>query len=317
MTVLRTLYEPVEPLETGHLAVGDGHEIYFECCGNPEAPAAVYLHGGPGGGVEARNRGYFDPQAWQAILFEQRGAGRSRPFAELTHNTTGHLVADMERLRQHCGVERWLVFGGSWGATLALAYAQAHPRRVSGLVLRGVFLGSDAEVQWLYKPGGAAQFYPEAYAAFLDPIPPAERDDLLAAYHRRLFGDDLAAQVECARAWSVWEGTVSRLVPDLQELKLFSDEEFSLSLARIECHYFINQCFMEPGSLLKNAGLLKGLPGVIIQGRYDLVCPPQAAWQLHQAWPGSRLEWVPAAGHSASEPGITDALVRATDSFRS
>jgi proline iminopeptidase len=317
MTVLRTLYEPVEPLETGHLAVGDGHEIYFECCGNPEAPAAVYLHGGPGGGVEARNRGYFDPEAWQAILFEQRGAGRSRPFAELAHNTTGHLVEDMERLRQHCGVERWLVFGGSWGATLALAYAQAHPRRVSGLVLRGVFLGSDAEVQWLYKPGGAAQFYPEAYAAFLDPIPPAERGDLLAAYHRRLFGDDLATQVECARAWSVWEGTVSRLVPDLQELKLFSDEEFSLSLARIECHYFINRCFMEPGSLLKNAGLLKGLPGVIIQGRYDLVCPPQAAWQLHQAWPGSRLEWVPAAGHSASEPGITDALVRATDSFRS
>ena len=317
MTTLRTLYDAVEPLAAGHLAVGDGHEIYFECCGNPQAPAAVYLHGGPGGGIEARNRGYFDPQAWQAILFEQRGAGRSRPFAELAHNTTADLVADMERLREHCGVERWLVFGGSWGATLALAYAQAHPQRVSGLVLRGVFLGTDEEVQWLYKPAGAAQFYPEAYAAFLAPIPPAEHGDLLAAYHRRLFGDDLATQAACARAWSVWEGTVSRLEPDLQELKLFSDEEFSLSLARIECHYFVNQCFMEPGSLLKNAGRLKNLPGIIIQGRYDLVCPPAAAWRLHQAWPGSRLEWIPAAGHSASEPGITDALVRATDSLRS
>jgi len=316
MTHLRTLYEPVEPLEAGHLAVGDGHEIYYERCGNPDAPAAVYLHGGPGGGVEARNRGYFDPRAWQAILFEQRGAGRSRPFAELTHNTTDHLVADMERLRQRCGVERWLLFGGSWGATLALAYAQAHPQRVSGLVLRGVFLGTEQEVQWLYRMDGAARFYPEAYAAFLEPIPAGEQGDLLAAYHRRLFGDDPAVQLACARAWSVWEGTVSRLQPDLGELELFSAEEFSLSLARIECHYFVNGCFMPPGGLLANMDRLQNIPGVIIQGRYDLVCPPRAAWSLHQAWPGSRLEWVPAAGHSASEPGVTDALVRATDSLR-
>lgn len=313
---MRTLYEPVEPSDAGHLPVGNGHEIYYERCGNPEAPAAVYLHGGPGGGFEAKNRGYFDPAAWQVVLLDQRGAGRSRPFACLEHNTTADLVADLERLRHHCGLERWLLFGGSWGSTLALAYAQAHPKRVTGLVLRGIFLGTDEEVHWLYKAGGAAQFYPEAYEAFLAPIPAAEHGDLLAAYHRRLFGGDLEEQAACARAWSLWEGTVSRLTPDPVEIALFTGGKFSLSLARIECHYFVNHCFMEPGSLLRDAGRLKGLPGVIIQGRYDLVCPPVTAWRLHRAWPGSRFQWVPAAGHSASEPGITDALIRATDSFR-
>jgi len=313
---LRTLYEPVEPSESGHLAVGDGHEIYYERCGSPEAPAAVYLHGGPGGGFEAKNRGYFDPAAWQVVLLEQRGAGRSRPFASLANNTTADLVADLERLRRHCGLDRWLLFGGSWGSTLALAYAQTHPQRVTGLVLRGIFLGTDAEVHWLYRPDGAAFFYPEAYEAFLAPIPGTEQDDLLAAYHRRLFGADPQEQAACARAWALWEGTVSRLTPDPEELALFAGDEFSLSLARSECHYFVNHCFLEPGSLLRHAGRLEGLPGIIIQGRYDLVCPPGAAWKLHRAWSGSRFQWVPAAGHSAAEPGITDALVRATDGFR-
>lgn len=317
MTGLRTLYEPVEPFDQGHLSVGDGHQIYYERCGRRQAPAAIYIHGGPGGGFDAKNRGYFDPDAWQVVLFEQRGAGRSRPFADLSHNTTADLVADMERLRSHCGIERWLLFGGSWGATLALAYAQAHPDRVSGLILRGIFLGSREEVDWLYGPEGAAQFYPEAYSAFLQPIPPSRRQDLPAAYHDYLFGDDKEMQKKCARAWATWEGTVSRLVPDLDEVRLFAGEGFSLSLARIECHYFVNDCFLPPGALLKGAAGMNGLPGTIIQGRYDLVCPPAAAWRLHQAWPGSRMQWVDAAGHSASEPGISDALVRATDAFRS
>lgn len=317
MTALRTLYDPVEPFAQGHLPVGDGHQIYYERCGRSQAPAAVYIHGGPGGGFDAKNRGYFDPDAWQVVLFEQRGAGRSRPFADLSHNTTADLVADMERLRRHCGIERWLLFGGSWGATLALAYAQAHPDRVSGLILRGIFLGSREEVDWLYGPGGAAQFYPEAYGEFLQPIPLSRRQDLPAAYHGYLFGDDREMQKKCARAWATWEGTVSRLVPDLDEVRLFAGEGFSLSLARIECHYFVNDCFLPPGALLKGAAGMKGLPGTIIQGRYDLVCPPAAAWRLHQAWSGSRMQWVDAAGHSASEPGISDALVRATDAFRS
>ncbi len=316
MSALRTLYPPVEPFDSGHLPVGDGHRIYYERCGRPQAPPAVYIHGGPGGGFEDRNRGYFDPEAWQVVLFEQRGCGRSTPFASLSHNTTAHLVEDMERLRRHCGIERWLLFGGSWGATLALAYAQAYPERVSGLVVRGVFLGTDEEAQWLYGPDGAARFYPEAYARFAEVIEAPRRQHLMAAYHDGLFGADEERQRQYARAWCQWEGTVSRLVPDMAELEQYDGDGMALALARIECHYFANHCFLEPGALLTGMERLQGIPGTIIQGRYDLVCPPQAAWRLHAAWPGSQMVWVPAAGHSASEPGITDALVCATDAFR-
>jgi proline iminopeptidase len=250
------------------------------------------------------------------VLFEQRGAGRSRPSAELDGNTTWDLVKDMERLRKKCGIERWLLFGGSWGATLCLAYAEKHPDRVSELVLRGIFLGRDVELRWLYTPGGAAAFHPEKFEAFLAPIPVEERGDLVGAYHRRLFGPDAEEREACARAWSIWEGRVSSFQPDEEEIRKYSEPEFSVSLARIESHYFLHRCFLEENQLLRDAGRISKIPGVIIQGRQDLVCPPTAAWDLHRAWPASRLEWIPGAGHSSSEPGITDALIRATDGYR-
>ena len=235
----------------------------------------------------------------------------------MEHNTTDHLVADIEAVRRHLGIDRWLVFGGSWGSTLALAYAQAHPGRGTGMVLRRIFLGRRLEIDWLFSADGAARFYPEEWERFIAPIPEKERGQLLPAYHRRLFGDDEAGRAACARAWSIWEGSVCRLLPDDEEIEKFAAPEFSLSLARIESHYFANGCFLEKDQLLARAGRLAGIPGLIVHGRYDLVCPPRAAWELHRAWQGSRLEMVPAAGHSASEPAIADALVRATDAFRS
>jgi len=316
MTTPRTLYEPGEPFESGWLPVSGGHEIYYEQCGLSDGKPALYVHGGPGGCIEPKNRGYFDPRVYRAVLFEQRGAGRSRPFAELDGNTIWDLVEDMERLRKKCGIERWLLFGGSWGATLCLAYAEKHPDRVSALVLRGIFLGRDAELRWLYTPGGAAAFHPEKFEAFLAPIPVEERGDLVGAYHRRLFGPDAEEREACARAWSIWEGSVSSLQPDEEEIRKYSEPEFSLALARIESHYFLHHCFLEEGQLLRDAGRIAGVPGVIIHGRHDMVCPPTAAWELHRAWPASRLEWIPGAGHSSSEPEITDALIRATDGFR-
>jgi proline iminopeptidase len=316
MTTLRTLYEPMEPFESGWLPVSAGHEIYYEQCGCPDGKPALYVHGGPGGGIEPRNRGYFDPGTYRSVLFEQRGTGRSRPFAELDGNTTWDLVEDMERLREKCGIQRWLLFGGSWGATLCLAYAEKHPDRVSELVLRGVFLGREAELRWLYTPEGAAAFHPEKFEAFLAPIPVEERGHLVAAYHRRLFGPDAEEREVCARAWSIWEGSVSRLQPDEDEIRKYSEPEFSLPLARIASHYFVNHCFLEEGQLLRDAGKISEIPGVIIQGRHDMVCPPAAAWELHRTWPISRLEWIADAGHSASEPGIADALIRATDHYR-
>ncbi len=312
----RTLYDPVDPFDSGWLDVGNGHQIHYEQCGNPDGKPAVFLHGGPGGGFEAKHRGYFDPRAYRIVLLDQRGAGKSRPFAGLEHNTTWDLVADLERLREHCGVESWLVFGGSWGSTLALAYAQTHPGRVTELVLRGIFLGTRREVAWLYDPDGAARFYPDRYQGFLAPIPVAERGDLLEAYRKRLFGPASEERTACAVAWSLWEGGACRLVPDLEELEMFSDPDLAVALARIECHYFVHDCFLEDGQLLRDMGKVARTPGVIVQGRYDMVCPPAAAWDLHQAWPAGELIWVPDGGHSASEPGITDALVRATDGFR-
>ena len=316
MTQLRQLYPPVKPFDAGLMPVSGGHQIYYEQCGKQGGQAALYLHGGPGGGIEDKNRGYFDPQTYHSVLFEQRGSGRSRPFAGLENNTTQDLIEDIERLRRHAGAERWLVLGGSWGSTLALAYAEAHPERVSALVLRGIFLGEQEEIDWLYRPDGVAIFYPDIWQEFIEPIPEAERGDLLNAYHRRLMGPDSSERQACAKIWSVWEGSLCRLLPDRDELRRFGEPEFAVALARLEAHYFVNHCFMEEGQLMKHVQRIREIPGIIVQGRYDMVCPPLSAWKLHRAWPASRLDFIGDAGHSASEPGISDALVRATDHFR-
>lgn len=307
------LYPPIEPYATHRLSV-EGHELYLEECGNPTGIPAVILHGGPGAGCDPLHRRFFDPARYRLILFDQRGAGRSRPHADLRLNTTWHLVADLERIRAHLGIQRWLVFGGSWGSTLALAYAQTHPERVTGLILRGVFLCRPAEIAWFYQEG-ASWIFPDYWRDFLAPIPAEERGDLVSAYHRRLTGDDEIARLAAAKAWSVWEGRTSTLLtnPDIQHH--FAGAHFALALARIESHYFVHQAFLEPDQLLRDAHRLQGIPGIIVQGRYDLICPLRSAWELHQTWPGSELVVVPDAGHSAFEPGIVAALVAATDRF--
>jgi proline iminopeptidase len=311
MTSVPELYPPLEPYASEWLAV-DGHEIYLEQSGNPAGIPAVFLHGGPGAGCDPIHRRFFDPTRYRIILFDQRGAGRSRPHAELTHNTTWHLVADLELIRQRLGIERWLVFGGSWGSTLALAYAQTHPERVMALVVRGVFLCRPAEIAWFYQEG-ASWVFPDYWRDFLAPIPPEERGDLIGAYHRRLTGDNEIARLAAAKAWSVWEGRTSTLLTNPAVQNHFAGAHFALALARIECHYFVNQSFLAPDQLLRDAHRLHGIPGIIVQGRYDLICPMRSAWELHQAWPDSELVVVPDAGHSAFEPGITAALVAATD----
>jgi proline iminopeptidase len=314
---LRSCYPEIEPYRDDFLEVPGGHRLHFEECGDAKGKPAVFLHGGPGGGIEAKHRGHFDPGAYRIVLFDQRGAGKSTPHAGLENNTTWDLVGDMERLREQLGIERWLVFGGSWGATLALAYAETHPERVTELVLRGIFLGREREVRWLYEEGGAGRFFPDRWEEYLAPIPAGERGDLVGAYHRRLTGPDTAERAACARAWSVWEGSISRLQADEEEVRKFAEPEFSLAFARIESHYFVNRCFLESdGQLLDGVERLRSIPGIIVQGRYDVVCPPETAWELHRRWPGSELVIVPDAGHAASEPGIVDALVRATDRFR-
>lgn len=311
MTSAPELYPPLEPYASEWLAV-DGHEIYLEQSGHPAGIPAVFLHGGPGAGCDPIHRRFFDPARYRIILFDQRGAGRSRPHAELTHNTTWHLVADLELIRQRLGIERWLVFGGSWGSTLALAYAQTHPERVMALVLRGIFLCRPAEIAWFYQEG-ASWIFPDFWRDFLAPIPPEERGDLIGAYHRRLTGDNEIARLATAKAWSVWEGRTSTLLTNPAVQNHFAGAHFALALARIECHYFVNQSFLAPDQLLRDAHRLHGIPGIIVQGRYDLICPMRSAWELHQAWPDSELVVVPDAGHSAFEPGITAALVAATD----
>lgn len=307
-------YPPVEPYATHELAVDPPHRLYVEECGNPRGLPALFLHGGPGAGCEPYHRRLFDPQRYRILLFDQRGCGRSTPHAFLEANTTAHLVADMERLRGHLGIERWLVFGGSWGSTLALAYAQAHPERVLGLVVRGVFLCRDEELRWIYQEG-ANWVFPDYWEDFLAPIPPAERHDLVEAYYRRLTGPDEGIRQEAARAWSLWEGRTLSLLPNPGIIDSFCTPQRALSIARIECHYFRHQAFLRPNQLLHDAGRLAGIPGIIVQGRYDLICPVQSAWALHRAWPGSELQIIPDAGHAASEPGILAALVAATDRF--
>ena len=312
----RTFYPELQLHNRGRLRVSAMHEVYFEECGNPAGKPAIVLHGGPGGGISSFLRQLHDPEAYRIILFDQRGCGQSTPYAELQDNTTWALVDDMEALRRHLGVERWQVVGGSWGSTLALAYAETHPDRVTELIVRGIFTLRKSEIRWFYQEGADALF-PDAWESFLAPIPEAERHDLVAAYHRRLTGPDPAEQMACARAWSQWEGSTLSLLPDEKRVSDFGSDRFALAFARIECHYFMNGGFFrEDGELLANAARLKDIPGVIIQGRYDVVTPPRSAWDLHRAWPEAEFIMVADAGHTATEPGITDALVRATDRFR-
>jgi proline iminopeptidase len=317
MAERRTLYPPIEPYETGMLDVGNGHRLYWERCGTKGAKPVVFLHGGPGSGCSARQRQQFDPQRYDILLFDQRGCGRSLPFASLDNNTTWDLVADIERLREQVmGVECWMVFGGSWGSTLSLSYAQTHPERVTELVLRGIFLSRQNELDWLYKYG-ASELYPEGWADFAGHVPEDERGDLIEAYHRRLTSDDPAVQLAAAKAWSMWEGLTVTLLPDPEMLAEFTEDAHAIAVARIENHYFRHHCWLDEGQLLANAGRLKGIPGIIVQGRHDCCTPPSAAFDLKQAWPEVELQIVPDGGHLFSEPGITDGLIRASDRFAS
>ena len=313
----RELYPALEPYRHGHLRVSDIHEIYYEESGNPLGKPAVFLHGGPGAGSDKRARQFFDPRHYRIVVFDQRGCGRSRPSASLIENTTWHLVADIERLRKHLNIERWLVFGGSWGSTLALAYAEAHPERVSEIVLRGIFLLRYAEIRWFYQHG-ASEVFPDAWEAYRDAIPLDERDDYLSAYHKRLTGTDQRVALTAARAWSVWEAACSFLLSNVDNIKKWGEDQFALSVARIECHYFVNRGFLRSESqLIDDVPRIRNIPTTIVQGRYDVVCPATSAWDLHRAWPEADLRIVPDAGHSAFEPGNTHELVLATDRYRS
>jgi proline iminopeptidase len=311
----RTLYPEIQPYRTGRLRVTGPHELYFEESGNPRGKPVVFLHGGPGGGTEAKMRRYFDPERYRIVLFDQRGCGKSTPFASLEENTTWHSVEDIESLRRELRIERWQVFGGSWGSTLALAYAETHPERVTELVLRGIFLLRPEEIHWFYQEG-TSWIFPDFWREFIEHIPAAERGDLLSAYYARLTSPDLTVQRAAAKIWSVWEGRTSRLIPDPELIQRTGGDEFSLAFARIEAHYFKHDAWLTGGrGLLENIGRVRHIPGVLVQGRYDVVCPAKSAWDLHAAWPESTLIIVPDAGHSASEPGIIHELVRATDRF--
>ena len=312
----RTLYPAIEPYESGWLDVGDGHRLYWERCGTPGAKPVVFLHGGPGAGCSPDHRRQFDPERYDILLFDQRGCGRSTPHASLEANTTWHLVDDIERLRETIGVERWQVFGGSWGSTLALAYAEAHPQRVTELVLRGIFTFRQTELDWLYRYG-ASEIFPDKWEEFLAPIPEAERDDLVGAYHRRLTGDDAAERLAAAKAWSKWEAETVTLLPNPEVIDTHTSDDFAIAIARIENHYMINKGWLDEGQLIEGAARLHGIPGVIVQGRYDCCTPPSAAWDLHKAWPQAELVIVPDGGHLFNEPGILDGLIRATDGFAS
>jgi proline iminopeptidase len=314
MSALRTLYPPIEPYDTGMLDVGDGHSIYYERSGRPGGKPAVFLHGGPGGGVAPDHRRLFAPELYDVLLFDQRGCGRSTPHAGLEANTTWHLVADIERLRAIAGVEKWLVFGGSWGSTLALAYAQTHPERVSELVVRGIYTLTRGELDWYYQ-FGVSEMFPDKWERFQAPIPPAERGDMMGAYRRLLTGEDRAAQIEAARAWSLWEGGTITLLPSAEISAVHGGDHFALAFARIENHYFVHSGWLEEGQLLRDAGKLRAIPGTIVHGRYDMPCPARYAYMLHKAWPEADFHLIEGAGHAFSEPGILDRLIRATDRY--
>jgi len=311
----RTLYPEIEPYNADFLQVSGIHRVYFEESGNRDGKPVVFLHGGPGGGTVPDQRRFFDPERYRIVLFDQRGCGKSTPHAELQENTTWDLVGDIERVRAHLDIQRWQVFGGSWGSTLALAYAQTHPRRVTELVLRGIFLLRRSELKWFYQDGASALF-PDAWERFLAPIPAAERGDLMKAYHRRLTSDDPVVRRDAARAWSVWEASTSYLQVNSEQIERAGEDEFSLAFARIESHYFVHRGFLErDNQLVENVTRIRNIPAVIVQGRYDVVCPAQSAWDLHRAWPEADLRFVDDAGHSAFEPGILHELVAATDRF--
>lgn len=307
------LYPPVEPFDRRMLDVGDGHQIYVEQCGRPDGIPVVVLHGGPGGGASPMMRRFFDPTVYRIVLFDQRGCGRSKPHASVEANTTPHLIADIEHIRTVLGIDRWIVFGGSWGATLALAYAQAHSERAAWLVLRGVFLGTQRELDWFYG-GGAGRFFPDLWARFVEPVPQDERHDLIAAYNRRLFGGVFAQESRFARLWAEWENALATV-----ETRAGHEApvDYARAFARLENHYFTNACFLgADGALLDGMDRMEGVGGTIVQGRYDMICPPETAWSLHQRWPGSELRMVPMAGHALSEPGIAAELVRVMDRLR-
>jgi proline iminopeptidase len=311
---MHILYPDIHPYVQHTLAVEPPHVLHLEECGNPAGIPVVFVHGGPGAGCESYHRRFFDPERYRIILFDQRGCGRSTPHASLECNTTQALVADMEAIREHLNIDRWLLFGGSWGSTLSLVYAETHPERVLGLVVRGIFLCRPQEIQWFYQHG-ASRLFPDYWQEYLAPIPEQEHDDLLHAYHRRLTGEDEMARMAAAKAWSLWEGRTATLKPSESVIDHFGAPFTALSLARIENHYFVNDSFLEENQILRDASRLKGIPGVIVHGRYDVVCPLDNAWQLSQAWPEAKLKIIADAGHAASEPGIINALVQATDDF--
>ena len=312
----RTLYPEIQPYQTGMLDVGDGHRLYWELSGNPDGKPVAFLHGGPGGGSSPEHRRQFNPDKYKILVFDQRGCGRSTPYADLEHNTTWDLVEDIEKLRTEVAkVDKWMVFGGSWGSTLSLTYAQTHPERVTELVLRGIFLFDQYELDWMYKEGGASQVYPDKFVEFVGLIPEDERGDLVEAYRKRLTSDDESERLAAAKAWSKWEGEIVTLLPSPSTIDHFTNPEVAVAVARIENHYMANHGWLEQGQLLKGAEKLRGIPGVIVQGRHDTCTPPVAAWQLKQAWPEVELNIIPDGGHLFSEPGILDGLIRATDRF--
>lgn len=312
---MKELYPEIEPYCTGFLKVSDLHTIYFEEAGNPKGKPVVFLHGGPGGGLIPNYRRYFNPEKWRIILLDQRGCGQSTPFAELKENTTWDLVSDIEKLREHLSISKWAVFGGSWGSTLSLCYSIKHPNACTELFLRGIFLVRKKEIDWFYQEG-CSKIFPDAWEEYVKPIPQEERHDFVQAFYKRLTSEDKTIRKSAAKAWSIWEGSTSKLIPDSDVVARFGDDEFADAFARIECHYFINKGFLpEDNFILNNVDKIRHIPTVIVQGRYDVVCPAESAWDLHRALPDAEFYLIGDAGHSLSEKGITDALIKATDSF--
>ncbi|AQZ35315.1 proline iminopeptidase [Pseudomonas sp. NFACC19-2] len=309
---MQTLYPEIKPYARHELAVEQPHVLYIDESGSADGLPVLFIHGGPGAGCDSASRRYFDPALYRIVTFDQRGCGRSTPHASLENNTTQALIADIERIREHLGIDKFVLFGGSWGSTLALAYAQAHPQRVHGLILRGIFLCRPQEFSWFYQEG-ASRLFPDYWEDYVAPIPVEERGDLMQAFYKRLTGPDQIAQMHAAKAWSTWEGRTATLRPNTQVVERFSEAHRALSIARIECHYFVNDAFLEPNQLLRDMPKIAHLPGIIVHGRYDAICPLDNAWALHQAWPNSELQIIRDAGHSAAEPGITDALIRAAE----
>lgn len=308
---MNTLYPPIKPYVTHHINVDDVHTLFIEETGNPQGLPVVFLHGGPGAGCAPYHRQFFDPEVYRIVLFDQRGCGKSTPHASLHKNTTWDLVNDIELIRQHLHIEQWVVFGGSWGSTLGLLYAQAHPQRVSGLILRGIFLARESDVRWFYQQG-TSRLFPDYWEKFIEPIPEGERDDMIAAYYRQLTGEDEMQKMRAARAWSIWEGMTATLKTDDNLIKSFSASFTALSIARIECHYFMHQCWLRPDQIIEDIEKIRHIPAYLVHGRYDVICPVEQAWELSSAWPEAQLSIIADAGHAVVEPGITDALVEAT-----